>query len=238
VDISPRLDLAYQSSVLATDDVTNPHSDTEEPEFDNWYVQARKFLGLTQVNRQLRSEFLLLHSQNVGVTLKACDYADYIADVYPSADTTLCQGYRGSIIVTHPERFSPCGVNILLLVELAERAPSLKIFLQLNNQTYLHVDEHAFNCPKFREKIHFRDSLQPVMVHCSWGINMNVTVLTLRSKPEYQLPVWGVILDPCADNRKYTPEELQVMTGLGASREWCVADLSERLQDEVWLVRK
>jgi hypothetical protein len=95
VGISRRLDLAYQSFILATDDVATALSVTEKLEFDDWNAQARSFLGLTQVNRQIRCEFLPLHSQNVGVTLTPFHYADYIADAYPSADVESTQGYCG-----------------------------------------------------------------------------------------------------------------------------------------------
>ncbi|KAF2647514.1 hypothetical protein K491DRAFT_685458 [Lophiostoma macrostomum CBS 122681] len=162
VEMTPRLDLAYQSFVQVTDDASIVAAPTEEPQFDDWHVQERKYLGLTQVNRQIRCEFLPIHSQNVGVTLNESHYEDCIAIAYPSTDIEISQSYRGTIVVGQPDSPNDFVVDILPLMRLAERAPALKIYQRVYKYTYLKIDEHTYLCATLWGKTMARDTFKSV----------------------------------------------------------------------------
>ena len=175
-------------------------SRAEEPEFDDWQFQDRQFLGLTQVNRQMRREFLPNHTDRVTVRLEAAYCADYIALHCPTIGSTSCKLSICSIIIKHP----PWGneLDILPLIHLTARNPSMRLYLQLGLREYVELHQHPITRALLPDKIPVRDALKSAKLVEDWSRIQVIWFLRLEFQkryPSYDINTCMIAITKCKD---------------------------------------
>jgi hypothetical protein len=96
----------------------------------------RPFIGLTQVNRQIRSEFFPIYSQKQEIGLDLVDVAKYLATMYNDATLTDEQKlenlkpFKGDLTIAVSGTVSPAeqnGIEMVGLLVLWATAPGMNI---------------------------------------------------------------------------------------------------------------
>ncbi|KAF2705284.1 hypothetical protein K504DRAFT_460540 [Pleomassaria siparia CBS 279.74] len=88
---------------------------------------CRNFFGLTQVNRQIRSEFRHIYTRETCILLDDCDVKDYLDTFYAYGATNkdVYQGHGRIAVGIYPLRYKSPTIAIEHIIQLATKAIDL-----------------------------------------------------------------------------------------------------------------
>lgn len=147
----------------------NWSSDLAQRDAISWSTTKRQFLGLTQVCRELRAEFLPVYMETIRVRINLDDIYKYLLEYVRVRQTprALLKGNIVICILDEPKRKEK-WVDIRPLILLQAEAPGLKLGFAEKNLKHLHMNQ-IFTASKKYPRLYdvIRDRAQDVSLQIS-----------------------------------------------------------------------